>query len=282
MYSQITVRGADAVTFLQGQLTQDLHTVSESCSPLAAWCTPKGRVIAVMRLLKIGDGIGLVLPAELADDLVAGLSRYRLRARVEFLAADPGWRACAVANATDIELLKARHLLPASAAAASCATDGVSVVSPNPAQDHIEVYGTAAALQAAGLSFASPLSDTDWRAARIGSGIADLAPATSGKYTPHMLNLDKLGAVSFKKGCYTGQEIVARTQHLGAAKRRAAHFHAAAPVAVGDSVLLDGTTVGEVLSAAGREVLVLLPVALQDVELHAGNIALQPRETVPG
>lgn len=277
MYAQITVSGPDAVTFLQGQLTQDLRKVSAECSPLAAWCTPQGRVVAVIRLLQLADGFGLVLPAELVDDVVAGLSVYRMRAKVILQAAGADWRARAIANSTDTELLAARHLLPAAQADASRYHDGIHVVSPNATQDFLEVYGTDAALQQAGLQFVSPLSDPDWRAARIASGITDIVLATSRKFTPHMLNLDRLGALSFDKGCYAGQEIVARTQHLGSVKRRVAHFHAAAPVALGDSVMLDGTTVGEVVAAAEREVLAILPVALQEIDLHAANVALQPR-----
>ncbi|NNC76621.1 MAG: tRNA-modifying protein YgfZ, partial [Woeseiaceae bacterium] len=157
-----------------------------------------------------------------------------------------------------------------------CHDDGIHVVSPGARQDFLEIYGTEDALEVAGLSFVAPLSAADWQAARIGAGIVDIVPVTSGKYTPHMLNLDRLGAVNFDKGCYVGQEIVARTQHLGSVKRRAAHFRAAAPVALGDGVLLDGTTVGEVVAAANRDVLAVLPVALQQAELHAANVALQP------
>lgn len=276
MYAQITVSGPDAISFLQGQLTQDLQKVSEAYSPLAAWCTPQGRVIAVLRLLKLPDGIGLILPADLADDVSNGLAVYRMRAKVLMQAAGSDWRALAIANTTDIELVKARHLLPVAEANASCYDDGIHVVSPNRQQDFFEIYGTHSALQEAGLSFINPLSQSDWQAARINSGITDIVPATSGKYTPHMLNLDQLGALSFSKGCYTGQEIVARTEHLGSVKRRVAHFRAAAPVALGEEVLLDGTAVGEVVAAADREVLAVLPVALQTLELHAANVPLQP------
>ncbi|MGB5353273.1 MAG: hypothetical protein WBN32_06670 [Woeseia sp.] len=276
MYAQISVSGPDAISFLQGQLTQDLQKVSESHSPLAAWCTPQGRVIAVLRLLKLADGIGLILPTDLVDDVINGLSVYRMRAKVIMQAAASDWRALAIANTTDIELIKARHLLPAADANACCYDDGIHVVSPNTQQDFFEIYGSDSALQDAGLSFINPLSGSDWQAARINCGITDIVPATSGKYTPHMLNLDQLGALSFSKGCYPGQEIVARTQHLGSVKRRVAHFRSAAPVALGDAVLLDGTAVGEVVAAANRDVLAVLPVALQSLELHAATVPLQP------
>lgn len=276
MFSQIIASGTDARTFLQGQLTQDVAAVTPQHSPLAAWCSPQGRVIATLRLMALTDGVGLVMPFEMIGEVIAGLSIYRLRAQVTLQPVGEEWRAQAVANAADIELLKARQLLPEARAAATCHAAGIHAVCPTDSREFVEVYGAEDALAAADLNFLKPLSATDWQAARIAAGITDIVPATSRRFTPHMLNLDRLGALSFAKGCYTGQEIVARTQHLGSVKRRVARFRATAPVALGDPVSLDGTTVGEVVAAAHREVLAVLPVALQEVGLHAADVALQP------
>ncbi len=281
MFGLVSVTGTDARNFLQGQLTQDVATVTGEHSPLAAWCTPRGRVQALLRLLAEDGGIGLVLPVELLADVVTGLERYRLRASVEFRRADPDWSAQAVANQTDLELLRARGLLPPARRDASRRRDGVTAVTVDPDGRVVEIYATRPALAAAGLSFTAPLSAADWQAGRIAAGIADVVPATSARFTPHMLNLDRLGAVSFDKGCYAGQEIIARTQHLGSAKRRLAHFRAAAPLAIGDAVQLDGTSVGEVVAAADRDALALLPVELHGRELHAGRVRLEPVSVSP-
>ncbi len=276
MYAQIAVTGADALKFLQGQLTQDVHAASSTHSPLAAWCTPQGRVIATLRLLQIEAGLGLVLPTELAGEVIAGMTRYRLRAQVLLEQSGDAWCALAVANTPDIELLQARRLLPDMQPGASRSADGITVVCPDRHRRLVEIYATRDALQSQGLEFVAPLTASDWQAGRITAGITDIVPPTSSKFTPHMLNLDRLGAISFDKGCYTGQEIVARTQHLGSVKRRVAHFRAAAPLAIGDSVHLDGTSVGEVVAAAEHDVLVLLPVALHGTRLDAGTVALDP------
>ena len=89
-----------------------------------------------------------------------------------------------------------------------------------------------------------------------------------------MLNLDLLDAVSFDKGCYTGQEIVARTHYKGATKRRTMRFDASAPVAEGDKVQLDGRDVGDVLNVAGNQLLAVVPIDKADAGLTAGGASL--------
>lgn len=101
----------------------------------------------------------------------------------------------------------------------------------------------------------------DWRLANLRAGIPEILGAQSEVFTPHMLNLDLLGAVSVDKGCYPGQEIVARTHFRGATKRRLLRFESSAPVAAGDKVSLDGRDIGEVLNAIDRDLLAVVPVA---------------------
>jgi folate-binding protein YgfZ len=108
----------------------------------------------------------------------------------------------------------------------------------------------------------------------IERGYPYIGPAQSGQFTPHMLNLDLLDALSFDKGCYTGQEIVARTHYKGATKRRTLRYSSASPVSVGDKVQLDGRDVGEVLNVAGKELLAVVPVDKADAGLTVGDAAL--------
>ncbi len=100
------------------------------------------------------------------------------------------------------------------------------------------------------------------------------------QFTPHMLNLDLLDAISFDKGCYTGQEIVARTHYKGATKRRTLRFESAAPVAAGDKVLLDGREIGTVLNVAGNDLLAVVPVAKADKDLQVDGSRLT-RASIP-
>ena len=101
----------------------------------------------------------------------------------------------------------------------------------------------------------------------IRGGFPFIGPEQSEKFTPHMLNLDLLGAVSFDKGCYTGQEIVSRTHHKGATKRRTLRFESESPVKAGDKVSTDSRDIGEVLNVAGTDLLAVVPLDKANEEL---------------
>lgn len=112
----------------------------------------------------------------------------------------------------------------------------------------------------------------------IQSGIPTVDAGNSGMFTPHMLNLDKLDAISFSKGCYTGQEIVARTEHRGRSKRRTMIYtSASAAVSVGAQVEDDGRSVGNVVNVAGTHLLAVTPVELHDRSLRVEGVAIEPQ-----
>jgi len=114
----------------------------------------------------------------------------------------------------------------------------------------------------------------DWRLQNLQTGIPEILAAQSEEFTPHMLNLDLLNAVSVEKGCYPGQEIVARTHFRGATKRRLLRFQSLAPVIVGDKISDGERDVGEVLNAIGNELLAVVPVEKADQPLAIGKNAL--------
>ena len=114
----------------------------------------------------------------------------------------------------------------------------------------------------------------EWRLANLRAGVPEILAPQSEEFTPHMLNLDLLGAVSVNKGCYPGQEIVARTHFRGATKRRMLRFASTAPVSPGDKVALDGRDVGEVLNAIGNDLLAVVPVANAGDDLTANGVQL--------
>ena len=202
----INVTGPDAFTFLQGQLTNDLRRLESEPEILAAWCSPKGRVIWFGTVTAIESGFALSAPAETAADIVKRLTGFRFRSKVEF----------------DI-------------------VDGGSTVDP--------VF-------------------------LIQNGYPFIGAAQAEQFTPHMLNLDLLDTISFDKGCYTGQEIVARTHYKGATKRRTLRFTSEKPVAAGDKVS-DGTRdIGEVLNASGTDLLAVVPVDKADATLTVNGVKL--------
>jgi hypothetical protein len=280
MFEVILVSGRDARPFLQGQLTQDISRLGETPFLLAAWCNPKGRVIAVLRLVDDSQGagaIGLVAPAALAEAVIERLLTFRFRARVDFELAGDTWAACAVTGEDDLAALQALDLLPAGGGRTIAHKHGLVAVDIGAAPRCVEVYGPVAAMQDAGLEFGQPLSVHDWRLALISAGIPMIEPATAERYTPHMLNLDCLGAISFSKGCYTGQEVVARTEYLGKSKRRLMRFRTeATAVRPGDKLRHEARDVGEVLNAVDDQLLAVVPRELGGKTLMINNHSAAP------
>jgi len=268
----LAVTGADARGFLQGQLSSDLVEVTEARGQLSAWHDPKGRVLAVVRVLPWADGFLLVLPAALREATARRLQMYVLRAKVQVQAGPP------------------IHALPAGAAPAWLAARGLAIEdSPLSAAvaDGVALLrlpGTAGWLVAGELPTGNGREDPDsiaaWERAELEAGIPEVYVQTSGQFVAQMLNLDRLGALSFTKGCYPGQEIVARAHHLGRVKRRARLFRApGVPPAPGESLADSAGTVVRAAAAAGHS-LVMAVVA----EDSAGPFTLadgRPLEPLP-
>lgn len=115
----------------------------------------------------------------------------------------------------------------------------------------------------------------EWRIGNLRAGIPEILQAQSEVFTPHMLNLDLLGAVSIDKGCYPGQEIVSRTHYRGATKRRCLRFESADPVSPGDKVSDSDRAVGDVVNAIGNDLLAVVPVDKSGAELTISGVSLR-------
>ena len=248
----LRVGGADAARFLQGQLTNDVQLLDDGRTEIAGYCTPQGRVIAVLRLHKVDDTIYALLPADLLERVCTLLRRFVLRSKVDLqIAADlqVGWIATVAS-------------LPGTASAHVVAFDyapGRRVIAA-PAHAWRMITGLASAGD-------QPHSRDEWLAADIRDGRPQVFAATSEAFIPQMLNLDLLDGISFSKGCYTGQEIVARTQNLGRIKRRTFRYRVegGTPPPPLASLYLEGAKVAEVLNAAawGGQVELLAVTSLE-------------------
>lgn len=184
----IRVAGADAETFLQGQLTQDVRRAADAPIP-AGYCSPKGRLLAVMDLRRAGEAFLLELHRSVLDATLKRLRMFVLRSKVTLDQVD------------------------------AAPFDG---------------------------------DESAWRLARIRAGLPVVYPETADRFVPQMVNLDQLGGIGFDKGCYTGQEVVARLHYLGNLKRRMFRLRSVAAVAPGADVH-DGEhpqAVGEVVDCA--------------------------------
>ncbi|HWN07160.1 MAG TPA: hypothetical protein VNO53_08350 [Steroidobacteraceae bacterium] len=207
----IAVVGRDARSFLQGQLSNDLLGLERHPGMLAAACNRQGRVLAILRLAADGDDVLLVLHRSVAHTLVAQLSAFVLRAEVRF---EDRSRLVEVAGLLDAEP-DARWSQSAAAAA------GLAMLVASPRR--ILLAGTRPALDAV-LAAIPRTTPEDWHLACVLDGEPSVMPATAALWLPQMLNLDLVGGINFSKGCYVGQEVVARAQHLGRLKRRTLRY----------------------------------------------------------
>lgn len=251
----LAATGADAKQFLQGQLSSDLGKLASGGGQLSAWHDAKGRVLAILRVLAWNEGYLLVLPASLAASIMKRMSLFVLRARVD-LRFGPAVYGLRQADSGD--WLAAAGLTPAGARRDEAAGSRLAAM-PMPADVGWLVAGQTDSLSGPPDAAAA----TEWELAELAAGIPEIYPETSGEFVPQMLNLDRLGALSFTKGCYPGQEIIARAHHLGRVKRRARLFTAASvPPAPGTSMAGGGGTV--VRAHASAEGCLLMAVVSED------------------
>lgn len=207
----VTVGGEEAQAFLQGQFSNDVDALVAATaaasgvlpSQLNAYCNPKGRALAVIRLVRAGDAFWLIVPADVAEKLAMRLRMFVLRAKVEIA-------------------LRPELALAGVAAAATAAVDypGVMRIAMPQPNDAREIWMGEKAAMASVLRAAD--GDGAWRLADIRAGLPQVYAATMEAFIPQMLNLDLVGGLSFSKGCYPGQEIIARLRHRGKVKQRLA------------------------------------------------------------
>jgi hypothetical protein len=235
----LRARGADAVSFLQGQLSNDLRLLGAERSLLAGYHSPQGRTIALLRLVELAPGdLIAILPRELVGTVAARMSKFILRAKVKLSDESADWSiAGLVATATALE----GAALPAALNAVTHVDGSITVrVGAQPARWLTAQPGAAALAPPAA---ATALKPAEWERLAVASGEPEVYAATSEEFVAQMLNLDVLGAIAFDKGCYTGQEVIARAHYRGRIKRRLQRFVTRGPLALkaGDAgALADG------------------------------------------
>lgn len=215
------VEGPDGGKFLQGQTTCDLNALTATSSLRGAFCNPKGRMIADFRALaETSDHILLIMHRELVPTTLQAVSKYAAFFKTHLIDRSADYRQLGIAG-PEAESLLAKHFseLPAACEQVGRCDDTLVVrladdrflllVSAPAAADRWQQL--AAAARPVGLPF--------WQLLRIRAGEGQVFPQTNAEFIPQMLNFQATGAISFKKGCYTGQEIVARMQYLGKLKR---------------------------------------------------------------
>jgi tRNA-modifying protein YgfZ len=270
----IAADGEDAVKFLQGQLTQDVALMGAHEARLAAFCSAKGRMLASFVIIKRSpERLLLVCSRDLLAPTLKRLQMFVLRAKVKLVDASDAHAVFGLAGDAVPAELPARSWSHLSAGDA-----GIVRLYPGAATPRALWVGPAGAVVAG-----PALRESDWAFLDAASGVATLTQPVVEAFVPQMLNYESVGGVNFKKGCYPGQEVVARSQFRGTLKRRAyvaqadAGLHAGQEVfALSDAEQPVGTVVQAAADPAGgwRAIVSMQTSAADGQPLRAGDATL--------
>lgn len=280
-YGVIRASGVDAVSFLQAQLSNDLTELHAERVQLACYCTPQGRVLATLLVWRDGADVLMLLSAGLVAPIAQRLSRYVLRAKATIAPASD----LMLLGATSGAGLEALLGLPIDAQKAEMSVSrvvGGHCLALRPQLFMLALDANAAAALAGRPGAVAP---AEWDLARIRAGIPMVSTATQDEFVPQMLNLERLGGISFTKGCYPGQEIVARAQYRGEVKRRLYRLRLAVGGALPGQEIFAEEAAGTVVDAAptgdgGSELLAVLRVEAADGRALQLSSAQGPRLTL--
>ncbi len=275
----LRVTGADVDDFLQGQLSNDLRLLTAQQAQLSSYNSAKGRMLAVLHLIRDSDGILIELHRGVAAATLKRLRMFVLRSKVMFADTTSTLRSIGLIGNGAIDALAALGL-PAPETPLASAVDsarGVTVLRRFGETPRFSLTGAADAIQVLETQLPAGSPFAHWQRADIEAGVPVVYPETSDHFVPQMANLDLLGGISFDKGCYTGQEIVARLHYLGQLKRRL--YVCAAdglPPAAGSDVLggQPVSTVGEIVDAVATETGSQVTAVLQMAHAHAAPLQL--------
>jgi len=278
----IEAQGEDAAEFLQGQLSNDVSQVDAAHSQLAAYCSPKGRMLADLRVFAREQAYCLVLPRAILEATLKRLRMFVLRSRVVLEDVSDTLVSFGFAGPeADVRLGEVLAGVPGEHDAVS-QTDGLSLIRLPGTVPRFQIHGpaeAAIALWARLRPAAQPVGGAAWGLLDILAGLPSVHPQTVDAFVPQMVNLQAIGGVSFKKGCYPGQEVVARTHYLGKLKRRMyrAHVDTDRIPAPGEEIYLSGAeqSAGRIVSAqpgaeGGVELLAVIQIASVEAAAPGG------------
>jgi folate-binding protein YgfZ len=256
----IRAQGADAASFLHSQLTQDFALLDREHARLAGFCTAKGRLLATMVGWRGGDEeILLALPAETLAATLKRLSMFVMRAKCKLSDASAEFAVYGLLGVTGEAWTLVRD------------GDAVQIALPGP--------GRAMRVQPVDqpVPAGTTMTSDDWAWAEAEAGVAWVRGATVEAFVPQMINFEVLGGVNFKKGCYPGQEIVARSQYRGTLKRRLQVFETDAPATIGQEIFHSADPeqpAGVVASSGARNGRTAIAAEIKLAALESGSLHL--------
>ena len=275
----ILIQGEDAATFIHGQLTQDFSLIAPHEARLAGFCNAKGRMLASFVGFKTLQGdVLLVCSRDLLAATLKRLSMFVLRAKARLSDASASYAVWGLAGSATKSI----------AAGAEQPWSKAEFPSEFGTETCIQLYPAGAVPRQLLLTPSQdappgqPFDEALWQWGEVQSGVATLSAPLAEAFVPQMLNYESVGGVSFKKGCYPGQEVVARSQFRGTLKRRAFLVHCGSPLQAGQEVLADADpeqVVGLVVQAAARpgggfDAIAELQLAALQAPLSVGGASL--------
>jgi folate-binding protein YgfZ len=235
-YGLLSVSGLDAREFLHAQLTNDIRDLAPERAALAGWCSAKGRLLATFLVIPTREGFLLQLARDLAPAVAKRLSMFVLRSKVKIADESDAWAQFGIFGP---------HALT------GVTWEGQTVTVPVDERRALRLEPAGAT------SLACSMDEEAWSLEEIRAGRPLITAATQDQFVPQMVNLETLGGVDFSKGCYPGQEIVARAQYRGQVKRRMVRLPAPPGVRLKPGEAYNG---GTVVDSAGGELLAVMPV----------------------
>ncbi len=283
------LQGPAALSFLQGQVTCDTRKLDAHTALPGAYCTAQGRVVCDFLLTMLAEEhLALRMRRDIRASSAAVLGKYIVFSRARLDSEREDWQIIACWGATAARVLEGVFGAVPGGKYRACSGPGFTLVQLDEAAEqfecHLEPARAGSALERL-RELATDAGETAWQALQIAAGTARIEASTTGEYIPQMLNYDVTGHISFNKGCYTGQEVVARMHYRGKPKRRlylaelaAADMQAGAHPVSGDSLYSPGAaqSVGNVINAVasargGLLMLVTATAAGVDAGLHAAS-----------
>jgi len=283
----LKVSGPDRFDFLQGQLTQDMAVLEQQLTALAGWATAKGRLLLIGQLFAWRQSVLIVVPSVTAEQLLNRLRMFTLRAEVEIGISDlsiVGLIGHGLDSPLEIDGLNL------GASALACAASEQIILSRTAGDpSRLLMIGDQSSVATALSQCSIVPSQGCWNLANIKAGIPVILQETLESFVPQMTNLDLLNGISFTKGCYVGQEIVARTANLGRIKRRMFRYQCkpATKPAAGATIYNSDGPAGVIVTTApfddGFEILAVTQLRLVDSPLFIDEACKHPlnRQSLP-
>ncbi len=219
----IKVEGADSHTFLHNQFTNDLRMVNDQTSQLSSYCSPKGRMLALFRIYKQNDAYYMVMPKSIVEATIKRLRMFVLMSKVTFTDITHETTHLGLSGPQSSEILHAVVSNLATEIDSISQHNNITIIRTPGPQPRFDLFGPVESISALKQALTDKAREADtalWNLLDIHAGIPTIQPETVDAFVPQMVNLQAINALNFKKGCYPGQEIVARMHYLGKPKRQ--------------------------------------------------------------